>query len=153
MPRCNLAECIDELNRITTVEINRSGSLSNAVTFPLRKPLQPVLVYQPMAVTDTAKSAVTECPFAEGDRVQERYGWPQHGRDGDSAVKRLGTVAAITRRPPNGRGKFGWQISVRWDGNSYVERGYTGATLIRVCMPPPIMMLLGSATDKGDHQS
>lgn len=102
-----------------------------------------------------------ECSFAQGDRVQERYGWPQHGRDGiggqeSAAVKRLGTVDAVTRRPPNGRGEFGWQIAVRWDGNSYVERGYTGATLIRLAPCPLPMLLLGAATatdNKGDHQS
>lgn len=59
-----------------------------------------------------------QCPFAEGDRVQERYGWPQHGRDGrggqaSSAVKRVGQVTAVTRGPANGKGEFGWSIAVR----------------------------------------
>jgi hypothetical protein len=93
-------------------------------------------------------TADTTPKFAVGDRVAERYGWPQHGRPDvpgaePAAVKRLGVIAAITTTLPNGRGEHSWQYAVRWDGQAYVERGYLGAGLIRVFSVPPIVLGAG----------
>lgn len=93
-------------------------------------------------------SPTIECPFVEGDRVQERYGWPQHGRDGESLIKRQGLITAVHPGKPNGKGEHGWLFDVLWDGDPQLSKCHLASGLVRVMVLPPVMLIGGAYSEK-----
>lgn len=99
-----------------------------------------------MALTPNPQPA-----FEPGDRVQERYGWPQHGRDGESAVKRFGRVIRSQPTLPNGKGEHAWQYTVQWDGDPHQSHGYLGPGLVRLAPCPTATTVIPTMANQIDE--
>lgn len=100
-----------------------------------------------MALTPTTTTN-PQPAFEPGDRVQERYGWPQHGRDGESLIKRHGLITAVHPGKPNGKGAHGWLFDVLWDGDPQLSKCHLASGLVRVMVLPPVMLIGGAYSEK-----